>query len=147
MGRIAFSGLLNNGKTDYPIIAEGVEPERENVLGTHLRVVAGRMLTDSDTAWLKSNAEFRLMQLDAMDVLDRLNALAQRYADREGRVAQSWQTLGPALGLRGVPVDPTGVPFVINPTTGRISLGSESRLLPLPDEPPPPPALPARPVP
>lgn len=48
MGRIAFSGLLSNGKTDYPIIAEGVEPERENVLGTHLRVVAGRMLTDSD---------------------------------------------------------------------------------------------------
>src|SRR5690606_8792562 len=37
MGRIAFSGLLNNGKTDYPIIAEGVEPERESRLGTHLR--------------------------------------------------------------------------------------------------------------
>ena len=48
MGRIAFSGLLNNGKTDYPIIAEGVEPERESRLGTHLRVVAGRMLADSD---------------------------------------------------------------------------------------------------
>jgi hypothetical protein len=112
------------------------------------RQIWERMLTDSDTAWLKSNAEFRLMQLDAMDMLDRLNGLAQRYAEREGRVAQSWQTLGPALGLRGVPVDPTGVPFVINPTTGRISLGADSRLLPLPDEPPPlPPALPARPVP
>ncbi|HRP25205.1 MAG TPA: ABC transporter permease [Rhodocyclaceae bacterium] len=48
MGRVAFSGLLNNGKTDYPIIAEGVEPARENALGTHLHLVAGRMLADDD---------------------------------------------------------------------------------------------------
>lgn len=48
MARIAFSGLLNNGKTDYPIIAEGVEPGRENALGTHLHLVSGRMLNDDD---------------------------------------------------------------------------------------------------
>ncbi len=48
MARITFSGLLNNGKTDYAIIAEGVEPDRELALGTHLRVLAGRMLKDSD---------------------------------------------------------------------------------------------------
>jgi tetratricopeptide (TPR) repeat protein len=107
-----------------------------------------QLLTSSDTGWLKSNAEYRLSQLDAMDRLDRLNALADRYAAREGRMAQSWQTLAPALGLRGVPVDPTGVPFAIDPATGRISLGADSPLLPLPDEPPAlPPAPPARPVP
>ena len=48
MARITFSGLLNNGKTDYAIIAEGVEPDRELALGTHLRVLSGRMLKDSD---------------------------------------------------------------------------------------------------
>lgn len=48
MARIAFSGLLNNGRTDYPIIAEGVEPGRENALGTHLHLVSGRMLADDD---------------------------------------------------------------------------------------------------
>jgi hypothetical protein len=107
-----------------------------------------QLLNASDTAWLRSNAEFRLMQLDAMDMLDRLNDLADRYAKREGRMATSWQTLGPAAGLRGIPVDPAGVPFEIDPATGRIALGADSPLLPLPDEPPPaPPALPARPNP
>ncbi|MCK6392577.1 FtsX-like permease family protein [Zoogloea sp.] len=48
MARITFSGLLNNGKTDYAIIAEGIEPDRELALGTHLRVLSGRMLKDSD---------------------------------------------------------------------------------------------------
>lgn len=106
-----------------------------------------QLLNASDTAWLRSNAEFRLKQLDAMDMLDALNVLADRYAAREGRVAQSWQTLATAAGLPGIPVDPAGVPFVIDPATGRIGLAADSPLLPLPDEPPPaPPPLPARPV-
>jgi hypothetical protein len=104
-----------------------------------------QLLNASDTAWLRSNAEFRLRQLDAMDMLDALNARAERYAAREGHVAQSWQTLAPALGLRGTPVDPAGVPFAINPTTGRVTLAADSPLLPLPDEPPSAPALPLRP--
>ncbi len=101
----------------------------------------------SDTEWLRSNAEFRLMQLDAMDRLDALNAAAERYATGVGRVAQSWQTLGPALGLRAVPLDPAGVPLVINPSTGRIGLSRDSPLYPLPDEPPTLPDAPARPLP
>ncbi|MDY0071710.1 MAG: FtsX-like permease family protein [Thauera sp.] len=48
MARISFSALLNNGKTDYAIIADGIEADRENALGSHLRVIAGRSLQDSD---------------------------------------------------------------------------------------------------
>ena len=48
MARITFSGLLNNGKTDYAIIAEGVEPGPEALLGTHLRILAGRALQPGD---------------------------------------------------------------------------------------------------
>jgi len=48
MARITFSGLLNNGKTDYAIIADGIEPDREQALGTHLRMIAGRPLKDGD---------------------------------------------------------------------------------------------------
>jgi len=48
MARITFSGLLNNGKTDYAIIADGIEPDREQALGTHLRMIDGRPLADSD---------------------------------------------------------------------------------------------------
>jgi len=107
-----------------------------------------QLMQASDTEWLRGNAEFRLRQLDAMDMLDQLNALARRYAAQTGRVAGNWQTLGPAVGLRGVPVDSAGVAFAIDPATGRVTLGPESPLLPLPEEPPPlPPAPPARPVP
>ncbi|HEY9150262.1 MAG TPA: FtsX-like permease family protein [Gammaproteobacteria bacterium] len=48
MARITFSGLLNNGKTDYAIVGDGVEPEGENRLGTHLHLVSGRMLENDD---------------------------------------------------------------------------------------------------
>ncbi|HRP75705.1 MAG TPA: FtsX-like permease family protein [Rhodocyclaceae bacterium] len=48
MARITFSGLLNNGRTDYAIIGDGIEPGPENRLGTHLQLVSGRMLEDDD---------------------------------------------------------------------------------------------------
>lgn len=49
MARITFSGLLNNGRTDYAIVGDGIEPDAESRLGTHLRLVAGRALTAGDT--------------------------------------------------------------------------------------------------
>lgn len=49
MARIGFTGLLNNGKADLSIIGEGVEPDREAKLGTHLSITAGRQLSDKDT--------------------------------------------------------------------------------------------------
>lgn len=48
MARISFSGLLNNGRTDWPIIGEGVEADKEARLGTFMRISAGRQLTDQD---------------------------------------------------------------------------------------------------
>ena len=48
MARVHFSGLLNNGRADWAIIGEGVEPGKEAKLGTYLRVMAGRTLRDSD---------------------------------------------------------------------------------------------------
>ncbi|WP_018412966.1 ABC transporter permease [Methyloversatilis thermotolerans] len=46
--RVSFSGLLNNGKADWAIIGEGVEPDKENHLGTFVRVIQGRALADGD---------------------------------------------------------------------------------------------------
>jgi putative ABC transport system permease protein len=49
MLRVNFSGLLNNGHSDLPIIGEGIEPDKEERLGTATTVVAGRPLRDTDT--------------------------------------------------------------------------------------------------
>ena len=48
MLRIGFSGLLGNGRTDWSIVGEGVEPSREQRLASYITVVAGRRLGDGD---------------------------------------------------------------------------------------------------
>lgn len=48
MARVAFAGLLNNGRSDWGVVGEGVEPDREAQLGSHVRIVAGRQLSDRD---------------------------------------------------------------------------------------------------
>lgn len=48
MARISFAALLNNGKTDYAVIADGVEPAGENQLGSRLDIIAGRALQAQD---------------------------------------------------------------------------------------------------
>src|SRR3990172_1533353 len=48
MGRLNFSGLLTNGRSDLAIIGEGVEPEREARLGSFLLLAAGRQPSDKD---------------------------------------------------------------------------------------------------
>ena len=35
--------------------------------------------------------------------------------------------------IRGIPVDPTGVPYVLDPETARVTLAPESTLNPMPD--------------
>jgi putative ABC transport system permease protein len=48
MARINFSGLLNTGRSDLPIIGEGGEPDLEAKLGTSVQFTEGRQLTDKD---------------------------------------------------------------------------------------------------
>lgn len=46
--RLQFTGLLGNGRSDWPIIAEGVEPKREAELGTYITLSEGRQLNATD---------------------------------------------------------------------------------------------------
>ena len=48
MARLRFSGLLSNGRSDNAIIGEGVEPEREERLGTYVNLIEGRNLSKED---------------------------------------------------------------------------------------------------
>jgi putative ABC transport system permease protein len=48
MARLNFSGLMSNGRSDLAIIGEGVEPDKEQKLGTYLSLIAGRHLKDQD---------------------------------------------------------------------------------------------------
>jgi putative ABC transport system permease protein len=48
MARLGFVGLLSNGRTDFPIIGEGVEPAKEADLTTSVTILAGRALSAGD---------------------------------------------------------------------------------------------------
>jgi hypothetical protein len=106
------------------------------------RTLWRELLESTDIDWIRQNAERRLLQLDALDAIDQLNAIALRYLERNGRPAANWNELVQGERLRGVPLDPTGTPFEIDPATGRIGLSPKSPLWPPPQEPrmPPPPA-------
>jgi putative ABC transport system permease protein len=49
MARLNFAGLINTGRSDLPIVGEGVEPGKEAELGSSVSITAGRQLTDKDT--------------------------------------------------------------------------------------------------
>ena len=84
----------------------------------------------ADNDWLRQDAERRLLQLQAADEIDQLQAIVNRDAG----VPREWPALVRAGRLRGTPVDPAGEPYVID-DTGRVRLATGSRLFPLPDEP------------
>jgi len=48
MRRIAFPGLLSNGRSSYPISGEGIEAEQEAKLGTYMVLEQGRRLEAKD---------------------------------------------------------------------------------------------------
>ena len=48
MKRLNFSGLLNNGRADLPIIGQGVEVEKEARLGSAITIIEGRQLAPED---------------------------------------------------------------------------------------------------
>jgi len=90
-----------------------------------------------DTAeqqYMRDNATFHLAQLDMADVADQLTALLQRYRAETGQPVMDFAPLVRDRWLRGVPTDPDGVPFVIDPHTGRATLHRPSQYAPLHNE-------------
>jgi hypothetical protein len=98
------------------------------------RMLWRQLAENTDVAWIRETAVRRLMQLDAIDAIDRLNASADRFEARTGRRPQSWQELVTGERLPGVPLDPSGAPFELDAATGRITLARGSPLWPMPDE-------------
>lgn len=93
-----------------------------------------RILADADQDWLRQTATRWLRQLDALDQMDRLDAMLDEYYKRAGHRPQSWGELIRAGWVPGVPVDPTGYPYELNTTWSTTRLSAESPLNPLPEE-------------
>ena len=72
--RLYFSGLLNNGRSDVPILAEGVEPDKEAKLGSSVVVMKGRRLADGDAFGIEVGRG--VAQALKLDPGDRVTILA-----------------------------------------------------------------------
>ena len=93
-----------------------------------------QQIAQSEEPWLRRNAERSLLQLQALDQIDQLDAVVARYPPAAGE-PHSWGDLIRRHVLVRVPYDPTGTPFDIDPATGRAGVSSNSPLSPMPQEP------------
>ena len=89
-------------------------------------------ILQSDEEWLQKTATRSLMQLDALDLIDQLEAVARRFPPAPGET-YSWEALIRRRILRAVPVDPTGTAFEIEPSDGSVRVAGTSPLFPMPE--------------
>jgi len=86
----------------------------------------------AEDTWMRNEAARRLRQLDALDRIDAVSRVIAAYRARTGHVPMSWAELIGAGALRGIPVDPDGLPMQLNPYWGLVTLDPKSELNPLP---------------
>ena len=96
------------------------------------RLLWGQIFESASDEWLRDEAARRLLQLDALDDVDRYVADAVDFEAAEGRWPRSWRELVDHGTVAEPPLDPLGHPYVIDPVSRRIALSPESPLLPLP---------------
>jgi len=98
-----------------------------------------QQMLQSGEEWMQRQAARRLQQLDALDLVDQLEAFVKRYPGPPGE-SLTWQGLMRWSPLRQIPADPSGTPFDLDPATGRVTVSRQSPLQPMPDLAPRPPS-------
>ena len=85
----------------------------------------GNSCRTSEQPWVRRTAERSLAQVEALDQIDQLQAVVARTGPTAG--TYSWPALIGRGVLRGVPVDPSGTPYALDASTGRVSVSRVSR--------------------
>jgi tetratricopeptide (TPR) repeat protein len=93
-----------------------------------------QQIAKSEEPWLRRNAERALLQLQALDQIDQLEAVVRRFPPAGGDPF-TWGDLLHRRILIREPVDPLGAPYLIDPVTGRVRVSQQSPLFPMPEEP------------
>jgi len=91
-------------------------------------------LLSSEERWMRTAAERRLTQLDAIEQIQQLQSLTSEYQRRHGNPPPTWDAMIKAGLLRGLPTDPTGVGYVLDQESGNVTIDRASSLGPLPTE-------------
>jgi tetratricopeptide (TPR) repeat protein len=97
------------------------------------RLMWQAILQSAEVDFQRKDAEHRLVQLRALDEIDALQRAVDDYARRTGTRPAEWAALVRGGVLRGIPIDPTGEPYMLT-SEGRVRLSNASAVGPLPDE-------------
>jgi len=108
-------------------LAEGGDRRASRQIWEQLRETA-------EVDWLRHDAERKLLQLRALDDIDALQSVVDRFTAASGRPPGGWEPIVRAGLLRGTPIDPAQTPYEID-AAGRIHVSMKSPLFPLPEEP------------
>lgn len=92
-----------------------------------------QQILQSEEVWLRRMAQRGLLQVEALDAIDQLQAIVKRYPPPSGS-PYSWDWLLQQRKLRMVPPDPTGEPFELDPETGIVRVSPQSELHPMPTD-------------
>jgi hypothetical protein len=96
---------------------------------------ARRLLTEllsADQGYVQGAARRGLAQLQALDAIDQLQGLIDRFHATLGRYPSSWHDVIRSGLLPGVPADATGEPFTYDANRHVVALSPASSLAPLP---------------
>ena len=106
------------------VLAEGGDQLAARVLWTQLAQTA-------EQEWIRRTARTRLQQLDAEAVIGQLQPIVNGFYDTANRFPTGWDEVIRAGLVRGIPLDPTGVPYALDPVSGAIDVAKDSTLYPL----------------
>jgi tetratricopeptide (TPR) repeat protein len=102
---------------------------------TTAREIYTRMFEQSDDAQVQDMARKRVLQLDSLDRVDRLQKILNVYRDRVGKCPAVWTDLGETFRYTGLPIDglrapldPAGVPYILKPGTCEVELNPKSEI-------------------
>jgi hypothetical protein len=103
------------------VLAEGGDRTTSRVLWTQLAETA-------EHDWMRQTARLRLQMLDAEEVIEQLQPIVNGFYDVAGRFPSGWAELARAGRIRGIPLDPTGVAYALDPVSGAVDLSPYSSL-------------------
>jgi len=106
------------------VLAEGGDQLAARVLWTQLAQTA-------EQEWMRRTARTRLQQLDAEAVIGQLQPIVNTFYDKANRFPTEWDEIIRAGLVRGIPLDPTGVPYALDPVSGAVEVAKDSTLYPL----------------
>jgi tetratricopeptide (TPR) repeat protein len=98
------------------------------------RLLWRQLYDTANNEYARNAAGLKLQQLDAIETIEWLQGVIDAFSKRTGSQVTSWNQVVAAGLIRGVPLDPGGVPYELA-SSSRVQLSPRSPLFPLPIEP------------